>query len=121
MFISAIELSKNKESAVLGANFFVNHPASKGANKVAESNTIMCIRGMEKCEPYSKCTIGGRTNGTAREVTIINPAISGNLLPTKFATNGGFVCYFEGRYACTSCYAKIFFIPKGCTSSAQNS
>ncbi|HXX98663.1 MAG TPA: hypothetical protein VEL11_16295 [Candidatus Bathyarchaeia archaeon] len=43
---------------------------------------------MEKCEQYSKCTMGGRTNGAAREVTITNPTISVNLLPTKFATNG---------------------------------
>lgn len=70
------------------ANFFVNHPARKGVNKAAESNTIMCIRDMEKRELYSKCTMGGRTNGTAKEVTIINPTISVNLVPTKFATNG---------------------------------
>ena len=31
---------------------------------------------------------GRENNGTAREVTIINPTISVNLLPTKFATNG---------------------------------
>ncbi len=33
-------------------------------------------------------TIGGRTNRTANEVTIINLIISVKLLPIKFATNG---------------------------------
>lgn len=69
-------------------NLFVNQPIRKGTNNAAESNTIMRRRGMEKCEPTSRCTIGGRTNGTTKEVTIINPTISVNLLPTKFATNG---------------------------------
>jgi len=49
---------------------------------------FMAVRVMEKCEPTSKCTIGGRTNGTAKEVTITNPTINAKLLPIKFATNG---------------------------------
>lgn len=57
-------------------------------NKATASNTIICITGIEKCEPNSICTIGGRTNGTANDVTIISPTIRGNSLPTKFATNG---------------------------------
>src|SRR5215467_608361 len=74
--------------AALVENFFVIHPARKGVNKAAASKTIICVRWMEKCEPTSKCTIGGRTNGTANEVTIINPTINVKLLPIKFATNG---------------------------------
>jgi hypothetical protein len=74
-------------SAILGANFFVSHPASRGTNKATTSNTIMCIIGMEKCQPYRICSIGGRTNGTANDVTIINPTNSGNSQATKSATN----------------------------------
>ena len=82
MFIITIRMMNFSEtiSAILGANFFVIHPASSGMNKDTTSNTIMCITGIEKCEPNRICTIGGRTNGTA--------TISGNSIPTKFATNG---------------------------------
>jgi len=38
---------------------------------------------MEKREPYGKCTIGGRTNGTAKEVTKLSPQLASTISEIK--------------------------------------
>jgi hypothetical protein len=70
------------------AYFFIIWPTANGISNAPDNRTTMSRMGIENWVLNSRYTKAGKINGTASDVVNISPTIIGNLLPTKFATNG---------------------------------
>lgn len=70
------------------AYFFIIWLAAKGTSNAPDNRSTISSIGIENWLLNNRYTKAGKINGTANDVVIISPIIIGNLLPTKFATNG---------------------------------
>lgn len=73
---------------IIGVYFFRICTAVNGINNAVDNNSIILFMGIEIWLLNNTYINKGIVNGTAKDVVIINPTITGNLPPTKFATNG---------------------------------